>query len=76
MDTKTLLRYPKTGKEARVALMSIEDPTLEDYRKRKPQAVKKLRANEFILLDSSYRLELDMEIGDTAYLELYYSMCL
>jgi len=76
MDTKTLLRYPKTGKEARVALMSIEDPSLEDYRKRKPQAVKKLRANEFILLDSSYRLELDMEIGDTAYLELYYSMCL
>jgi len=70
-DTKALLRNPKTGKEARVALMSIEDPSLEDYRKRKPQAVKKLRANESILLDGSYRLELNLEVGDTAYLELY-----
>jgi len=71
VDTKAILRNPKTGKEARVALMSIEDPSLEDYRKRKPQAAKKLRANEFVLLDGSYRLELNLEVGDTAYLELY-----
>ncbi len=46
---------------AKTALMSIEKGILKNYRERLPKTTKRIRSGEVILLDKSYRLELDLE---------------
>jgi len=46
---------------AKTALMSIEKGMLKNYRERMPKTTKRIRLGEVVLLDKSYRLELDLE---------------
>ncbi|MDQ1280956.1 MAG: Ca-activated chloride channel [Thermoproteota archaeon] len=46
---------------AKTALMSIETEILKTYRERLPKTTRRVRAGEAILLDKSYRLELELE---------------
>jgi oligoendopeptidase F len=46
---------------AKTALMSIETEVLKNYRERLPKTTKRVRLGETILLDKSYRLELELE---------------
>ncbi len=46
---------------AKTALMSIENGVLKNYRERLPKTTKRIRSGEVVLLDKSYRLQLDLE---------------
>ena len=51
---------PSNQRFAKVALASVEDDTFEAYRKRRAKTTEKVRSGRAILLDKSYRLELEL----------------
>ena len=56
------LIYNKSNQRfAKTALMSIENGVLKNYRERLPKTTTRIRSGEVVLLDKSYRLELDLE---------------
>jgi len=55
------LLNPVNGREARIALISIEDQRLKPYVERRPKTAEKVRRGEAILLDRSYRDFLGLE---------------
>ena len=66
-----LLRNPRNGREARVAILTVEDPILDAYRKRMAKTVQSIRENKAILIDRSYRDFLLVETRETLTLNLY-----
>jgi len=52
---------PANGREARIALISIEDQRLKPYVERRPKTAEKVRRGGAILLDRSYRDFLGLE---------------
>lgn len=59
-----LVSNPSNQRFARVALASIEDDTLKSYHEHLPKTAEKVRSGETILLDKSYRLELELDKDD------------
>jgi hypothetical protein len=64
------LRNPRNGREARVAILTVEDPILNAYRKRMVKIVQSIREEKAILLDRSYRDFLLLESKETVELRL------
>jgi len=64
------LRNPRNGREARVAILTVEDPILNAYRKRMVKVVQSVREEKAILLDRSYRDFLLLESRETVELRL------
>lgn len=58
---EALIYNPSNQRFAKTALMSIENDILKNYRERLPKTTKRVRSGEVILLDKSYRLELELE---------------
>jgi len=59
------LKNPRTGKKARVSLLSIEDPVLEPFRKRAPKTTRRVRESTVVLADATYRRALGVAIGQS-----------
>lgn len=66
-----VVRNPANGREARVALQTVEASILHPYRERKPKVVQRLREEGALLLDKSYRDFLLVETGERVSLTLY-----
>ncbi|MEM3545974.1 MAG: vWA domain-containing protein [Candidatus Bathyarchaeia archaeon] len=66
-----LLQNPRNGREARVALLTIEEPALDAYRRRMAKTVQSIRENKAILIDRSYRDFLLVESREDLKLKLY-----
>jgi hypothetical protein len=64
------LRNPRNGREARVSMLTVEDPILDAYRKRMVKTVQNIREEKAILLDRSYRDFLLLESKETVELKL------
>jgi len=64
------LRNPRNGREARIAMLTVEDPILDAYRKRMVKTVQSIREEKAILLDRSYRDFLLLESKETVELRL------
>ncbi|MEM2849215.1 MAG: hypothetical protein QXI36_02950 [Candidatus Bathyarchaeia archaeon] len=65
------LRNPRNGREARVAILTVEEPILDAYRSRMAKTVQNIRENKAILIDRSYRDFLQVESRETVELSLY-----
>lgn len=61
---------PANQRFAKVALLSIESEALKSYRERLPKTTAKIRSGETILLDKSYRSELELEKEDVVDLKI------
>ncbi len=66
-----VLRNPVNGREARVALQTVEASILAPYRGRRPKVVQRLRGEEAILLDRTYRDFLIVKTRERVSLTLY-----
>lgn len=66
-----VLRNPVNGREARVALQTVESPILAPYRGRRAKVVQRLRGDEAILLDRTYRDFLLVKTREQVNLTLY-----
>ena len=62
--SQAIVANPLNQRFARVALMSIEDDSLKSYCERLPKIAERVKAGEVILLDQSYRLELNLDKDD------------
>jgi len=67
---EALVSNPSNQRLAKVALLSIEDDALKSYRERLPKTTMRVRSGEVILLDKSYRLELELDKDDAVDLKI------
>lgn len=67
---EAIVYNPSNQRFAKIALMSIENEALNNYRERLPKTTQRVRFGEVILLDKSYRLELEVEKDSVIDLEI------
>ena len=58
---QAVVSNPTNQRFARVSLISIEDDIFKGYRERLPKTTGRVRSSDVILLDKSYRLELELD---------------
>jgi hypothetical protein len=68
---KAFLKNPINNRKARTALIDIESDILDKYRERRPKLTKKVRFEEAILLDKSYRSYLNCKKREKVELLIY-----
>jgi hypothetical protein len=68
---RAFLVNPVNGKKARTALISIGSENLTQYKERRPKTAEKVKAEEAILLDRSYRDYLNLKTNSSVKLTIY-----
>ena len=68
--TDAIIPNPANQRFAKVALMSVENEALKGYRERLPKTTSRVKSGEIILLDKSYRLELELKKEDVIDLKI------